>query len=184
MKNFLFATALTSFAVVAPVSAAVINLEFDTDSDFSTIEGTGTITVDDSLFGSGAFSVNTDDPLVSFDLNLGGLNYTVGWDNTVPSDTVLIFDSAGDFVGTDDATGMFADVYDPSTQIGDVVSIFAFSDNEFGQFVLYDADIAAPAIVQNTGSGSWRITPVPLPAAGWMLLAGLCSLGIMRRKQA
>lgn len=172
--------ALTVLATAS--SAAVFNLEFDTDGDFSSVEGVGTISVDNSLFTGAAFSVLTNDPLVTFSLNLGGLTYDTGFDRT-PFDSSLLFDAAGNFVGTDDATGSLTDVIASSATVGFNVKELSFDDNNFGTFLLFDfnTDTGAFAV---TGSGTFRIVaPVPVPAGLPLVLTGFGVLGLIARRR-
>lgn len=183
MRKPFVAASFAALLLMAPQAySATFNLEFDTDGDFSTIEGTGVMTVDDSLFSGAAFEVLSVSPLVSFDIDLAGQSYETAWDNSSPEDTFLAFDSAGNFVGTDDRTGMFTDVQDLTTTSGSIVSHFAFADDDFGSFVIYDADVVLEEVVSVTGGGQWRVAVVPVPAAGWLLLAGLGTFVALRRR--
>lgn len=86
-------------------------------------------------------------------------------------------------LGTTGALGN-AVVLDPgdslpnATQTGFVIGVTDFSD--------YEDAIAAKIgqVVIDTGGGDGNPNVIPLPAAGWLLLAGIGALGVMRRRQA
>jgi hypothetical protein len=86
-------------------------------------------------------------------------------------------------LGTTGALGN-AVVLDPgdslpnATQTGFVIGVTDFND--------YEDAIAAKIgqVVIDTGGGDGNPNVIPLPAAGWLLLAGIGALGVMRRRQA
>jgi hypothetical protein len=126
--------------------------------------------------------VLANDPLVTFSLNLGGLTYDTAFDRA-PFDSSLLFDAAGNFVGTDDATGSFTDVIASSATVGFNVKELSLSDEDFGSFFLIDFNTDTGAF-STTGSGTFRIAaPVPIPAGLPLVLTGFGILGLMARSR-
>ncbi|MEP6017757.1 MAG: VPLPA-CTERM sorting domain-containing protein [Paracoccaceae bacterium] len=119
------------------------------------------------------------------DLDLIGANDPVGFFEQV----VISSDSNVLATITDiDQLGIFGDASTQQTASIDIGNLTAGSNYwatfTFSTTVDFGGTNTSEFLIAEVGSNPANVPPVPLPAAGWMLLAGLGGLIGMRRKKA
>ena len=119
------------------------------------------------------------------DLDLIGANDPTGFFEQV----VISSDSNVLATITDiDALGIFGDASTQQTASIDIGNLTAGSNYwatfTFSTTVDFGGTNTSEFLIAEVGANPANVPPVPLPAAGWMLLAGLGGLIGMRRKKA
>ena len=177
-----FGTLLTAgaFAICGGANAATFTVLLDTD----TIDGGGTITIDDTLIAPNAL-VNYLDPLVQILVNFNGVTYDSGFDNEPApfGDTVFVFDALGEeIVGVDDQGEFsnftdFASSANPSRFIG-------INDGAIpGTFFEYETTSGGATTGLRGAISITRVSEVPVPASLPMLGAALGLFGVLRKRK-
>ena len=192
-------TGNTYGAAVSPTSPLPSGLPgFSVDADtFNVASSNGTANFNLSLNGERRISINQDiEGLGINNLNGGDSNDIDGFgsndilvfsfDRVVTLTQAIFenFDRGDEFVfyrGPDaNPNAVNADIFSlpvPDTDGDEGFRNFAFTGTTFGIGALDgDDDFRLSKL-------TLHVTPVPLPAAGWMLLAGLGGLAAMRRRQ-
>lgn len=135
------------------------------------LSGTGTVTSSAYLGGSETLTLVTlSTPGVN---NLGGgnLSYRFGGGTDLIGDT--IFNSSDPWVSTNGLVFIIGGPNDNG------LNIWANSGSPGGS---YTGFIAGDSNYEG-GTGTFTATPVPLPAAAWLLLSGLAGMGLMGRRR-
>lgn len=178
---------LAAFLSTGASQAATYNLEFDVDGNASNVDGTGTITIDDTLIPAGGGKVLVTQPGVNALIDLGGFTFDTLTDVGVNSnDTFFLLDAFGMIVGTDDETGNFLDVLASGQGSGGLDVTINFQDSDFGSFIFGELDPNDPGNSYSLlGSGTFDISRepsvVPLPAGAVLFLSALTGLAALRR---
>jgi hypothetical protein len=135
------------------------------------VSGTGTITSSTYLGGSESLTLVTlSTPGVS---NLGGgnLSYRFGGGTDLIGDT--IFNSSDPWVSTN---GLVFLVGGPGDNGFNVWANGTSPGGSYTGFIAGDTNY-------ESATGTFTATPVPLPAAAWLLLSGLAGMGLMGRRR-
>ncbi|MDG4649432.1 THxN family PEP-CTERM protein [Roseibacterium sp. SDUM158017] len=167
--------------------------EFDTSAGYA-FEGGDTATAPGTFRVGTFYHDNTPirgDALSSTDLSIsisgeiGGVSFSFAprfsltHDETINS---LCTPGCPDVITVTAASGLTETI-----RVGDTRYTIAVDDFDIlNGFVLEDGSFLSAEGTRNGIDilGSITMTPVPLPAAGWMLLAGLGGLAMMRRRQS
>ncbi len=195
----------SAFLSVVAVSAAAAPITFDIDYNLRTGNGSASavVVIDDSIFdlpvgtGPAILNLRTDDgtfdALTSFELTISGVaNPANNGVFTLSDFDVVRFSFSQELDPTQELFSQF-------TQTGPGTTFdFNFESSTLG-IVGIDRNIFATSIGGRNPDGTPifaesqftlasitpRVDPIPLPAAGWLLVAGLSALGLMtRRSQA
>ncbi|MEM8820370.1 MAG: VPLPA-CTERM sorting domain-containing protein [Pseudomonadota bacterium] len=178
--------ATLSVATVPAQAAVMLTIERDSDTS-ATFIGSGALDVDllfmPGFFVEGALATTLGpEATVVGDLGLGGNSIDAAAGN-FPSEIAMFFDSAvdaqfdfavGETLSGSSTITFVNQVFAPVGSTGDII-VFGF---ETADGILFDDD--TPFVI-----GSWEIVapaPIPVPAAGVLLLAGLAALGAVRRR--
>ncbi|SEW37220.1 VPLPA-CTERM protein sorting domain-containing protein [Aliiroseovarius sediminilitoris] len=185
MKKLLATTAVVGMMATAASAATVVDLR--TGGDVTSLGQYGS-------FSSGTVSGNidpwrwgpTNDYLTQTSAGLGVtgfLDSNSQLDGLVDEAITFTFDRAvrlvsvtfSYFSGSDDA-----DIYVNGVKVADESNSNPYY---FGKPVATSFTVAADGIFDNFRIKSFKVAPVPLPAAGFLLLGGLAGLGALSRKR-
>lgn len=164
----------------------------DLDSDSGGVTGTGwSLRVDGDTFAPYAWTLTVEDGTELTSLFLDGTTGNTIFDRTNPNSGTPGSASGRDFAlgsSFDSLIGTVNVTYSGNVGVGSntpLADLYAFLNIDFTG--LSDGFLGAGTYTfsQDTDNAVSSIEPsaIPLPAAAWMLLAGIGGLGVMRRRQ-
>jgi hypothetical protein len=109
--------------------------------------------------------------------NLGGgnLSYRFGGGTDLIGDTV--FNSSNPFVSTNGLVFMAAGPNNNG------FNIWSSGGSVYAGFLAGNPNTGAGILYSEFDSGTFTVTPVPLPAAAWLLVSGIGGLGALARRR-
>ena len=179
--------AYTSAEAIAALNAqdiTLVALSFSGTSHLNYMTSTFGGSVDFSAFNSGT-SAAAIVAAITAGITAGFQNYTtvgvddLGGGGPIDVSSVCVSADTGACVGAE-AVGTYDRSTDRTFEFDVTFTRTGEGDVVFPTFALVDGGIVAREIDTFTGGTS----PVPLPAAGWMLLAGLAGIGALKRRRA
>jgi hypothetical protein len=161
--------------LVGPIAANAATVTYDftvvgTTGPLTGVSSNGSFSFDSSIIPGGGGFVTVAGSFTSLAFSWNGISYSAATANTGQ----LGFNAAGNltnfFFGDKCGAGICA--------ITAGMNDWWLQDGSFVYSVL-----ANPQQAPDTWAGTGTLAPVPLPAAGWLLLSGLGGLGLLGRKR-